>query len=101
MIVSGGIAGLAGAIQVFAFSNRFYADFSAGYGFNALGVALLAGQSPVALGPAAIFFGLLTKASASLQFAGLPKGAANVVLGCLIAISAVYRYRDARQREGE
>ncbi|HEY3780195.1 MAG TPA: ABC transporter permease [Fimbriimonadaceae bacterium] len=93
MVVSGGIAGLAGAVQVLGYTFRYYQDFSQGYGFNALGVALLAGSNPLGIIPAAFFFGLLTKGSSALQVLGIPKDSGFVVLGLLIIVFATIRYR--------
>ena len=42
--VAGASSGLAGAVQVLAYEGRFYQGFSPGYGVDALGVALLAGN---------------------------------------------------------
>ena len=96
MLVSGAIAGLAGGVQVLAYEGRYYADFSPGFGFSSLGVALLAGPDAWFVAPSAFIFGILTKGSASLSLLGIPKGTSNVVLGCLIAVVAVYRF--ARKR---
>lgn len=92
MAVSGALAGFAGAVMALGYFGRFYADFSPGYGFNSLGVALLAGSQPVALLPAALFFGVLTKAASGLSLVGIPKGIGQIVLGVLIAVFAAFRY---------
>ena len=97
MLVSGAIAGLAGAFQVLAFEHRFYSGFSPGYGFDALGVALLAGAQAAALIPAALLFGILAKGSTALQIEGLPKGLTTVILGVLILVTAAIRYRRAKR----
>ncbi len=94
MSASGAIAGLAGAFQVLAFEHRFYAGFSAGYGFDSLGVALLAGGSTLALIPSALAFGVLTQGSNVLL--GVPKGITGVLLGLLIIAFAAFRYRARR-----
>lgn len=93
MTASGAIAGVAGALQVLAYENRFYANFSPGYGFDALGVALLAGGSAYGVIPAALLFGILDKGGTSLQIFGVPKGITIVVLGALIIVAAALRYR--------
>jgi len=97
MATSGAIAGFAGAIQVLAYENRFYAGFSPGYGFDGLGVAILAGASPLGIIPSALLFGIIGKGTGSLQLLGVPKGLSAVLLGLLIIVFAAYRYR--RQRE--
>ena len=96
MLVSGGLAGFAGAVQVLAFEGRFYANFSPGYGFDALGVALLAGGSAFGTIPAAILFGVLAKGGTALQISSVPKGLTTVLLGILIFVAAAIRYRKER-----
>jgi len=93
MSVSGAIAGLAGAVQVLAYENRFYAGFSPGYGFDGLGVAILAGASPWGLFPSALLFGIISKGTSALQLLGVPKGLSSVLLGLLIIAFAAYRFR--------
>lgn len=99
MVASGAIGGLAGAIQVLAFQHRFYAGFSSGYGFDALGVALLAGPAAIGLLPGAFLFGILAKGSTQLQLLGIPKGITGVVLAILVVIAAAIRYRKAKAVE--
>jgi len=94
MATSGAIAGIAGAVQVLAFEHRFYGSFSPGYGFDALGVALLAGQSALLLVPAALLFGILAKGGTMINIIGnVPKGLTTVVVGILIVVAAAIRYR--------
>lgn len=99
MAASGAIGGLAGAVQVLAYEGRFYAGFSSGYGFDALGVALLAGGAAIALVPSALLFGILAKGGTSIQILGVPKGITGVVLGLLILVFAAIRYRREGARE--
>ncbi len=93
MSASGAIAGIAGAFQVLAYEHRFYQDFSPGYGFDALGVALLAGTSAWGILPGAILFGLLNSGSASVSILGVPRGITGVILGLQIIVFAAFRYR--------
>jgi ABC-type uncharacterized transport system permease subunit len=99
MCVSGALGGMAGALHVFASEHRFYDGFSSGYGFDALGVALLAGSSPYGLLPAAIGFGALAQGSTGIQILGVPKGLTYVVLGLLVLTFAVVRYRRPETHE--
>lgn len=96
MAASGTIAGIAGAAQVLAFEGRFYQGFSPGYGFDALGVALLAGESALGVLPASLLFGVLAKGGTALQADGVPKGITTVILGFLIIIAAAIRYRKVK-----
>jgi len=74
MLLSGGIAGLAGAEQVLGQYRSFYDGFSPGYGFDGIAVAMLAANNPIGVIAAALLFGVLTGGSAVLQMmTGLSK----------------------------
>lgn len=96
MSASGALGGLAGAVMVVAYEHRFYANFSPGYGFTALGVALLAGTSAYAVLPAALLFGVLERGGTFINTMGIPKGITLVVLALLVLIAGAVRYREAR-----
>lgn len=74
MILSGGVAGMAGAEQVLGQYGAFYDNFSPGYGFDGIAVAMLANFSPIGVIFAAFLFGALNGGSAVLQMTtGLSK----------------------------
>jgi simple sugar transport system permease protein len=96
MFWSGAMGGLGGAIQVLALQFRFYPSISSGYGFDALGVAMLAGVSSIGLIPAALLFGALTRGGNQVAILdGVPKGITGILLGILIIVAAAVRYRKA------
>ena len=66
LVLSGGIAGLAGLGEVFGVQNRLVMDISAGYGFTGIAVAMIAGLNPIAVIPTAFLFGGLMNGSFSL-----------------------------------
>ena len=78
-----------------AYEHNFYTGFSSGFGFDALGVALLAGGSPWGVLPAAFAFGALAKGTTSVQTLGVPSGLSGVLLAVLIIVFAAFRYRKA------
>ncbi|MBS1728981.1 MAG: ABC transporter permease [Armatimonadetes bacterium] len=92
MMLSGALAGLAGALQVAQFEHRFYDGFATGYGFDALGVALLAGSNPFYLFLSAFFFGALNKGGTAIAILGVDKGITMVVLAVVILMFASVRY---------
>jgi len=101
MTWSGAIGGLAGAAQVLGSQFYFAPDLSSGYGFDALGVALLAGSSPAGLLPSSALFGVLNKGGTSIQVNDqVPKGIMYVVLGLFIVIAAAIRYRKRLVSDG-
>ncbi|GMQ77587.1 MAG: ABC transporter permease [Anaerolineae bacterium] len=71
-MIAGGIAGLAGIMEVQGLPRVLPVGFNAGYGFTAIAVSLLALNNPLAVIPAALIFGLLTVGGDYLQIrAGL------------------------------
>jgi general nucleoside transport system permease protein len=67
MGISGGLAGLAGIIQVLGVDDIMTGGVLAGYGFDAIAVALVARSNPWAIVPAALLFGALRSGSSFMQ----------------------------------
>jgi len=67
LALSGGLAGLGGAVQVSAVTHRLYESFSPGWGFEAIAVALLARLNPLGVVPCAILFGALDNGAQAMQ----------------------------------
>lgn len=67
MALSGALAGLGGAVQLSAISGRLYENFSPGWGYEAIAVALVARLNPLAVVLTACFFGALDNGSQSIQ----------------------------------
>jgi len=67
LALSGALAGLAGGIEVSAITFRLYENFSPGYGYTAIAVALLGRLNPLGVVVAAVLFGALDVGSAAMQ----------------------------------
>ena len=67
MALSGGLAGLAGAIEVSGKSHVMYPELFAGYGFDAIAVALLARTNPRNMLWAGLLWGGLLSGSSIMQ----------------------------------
>jgi simple sugar transport system permease protein len=67
MGISGALAGLAGIIQVLGVDGIMTGGVLAGYGFDAIAVALVARSNPWAILPAALLFGALHSGSGFMQ----------------------------------
>lgn len=67
MAIAGGFAGLAGMIQVSGVFQRVYDGFSAGFGFDAIAVALLGKNSPIGIALAAVLFGAFQRGGTIMQ----------------------------------
>ena len=61
MTLSGMLAGMVGINEVLGYRYRYYHDFSPGYGFSGIAVALLGRNHPVGVVLAAILFGALIR----------------------------------------
>jgi simple sugar transport system permease protein len=105
LLVSGGIAGLAGAAESTGVTFALYEGLSPGYGYTAIAVALLAGLHPLGIIVSAVLFGALGAGADAMQRdAGVPAElagviAALVVLG-MLALPGVSRVRDRRATQG-
>ena len=98
-LVSGALAGLAGATQVTGVTHALYEDISPGYGYTAIAVALLAGLEPYAVIATGILFGALEAGAAAMQRdAGVPSVVVSVVEATLILVFLIPRTRKASGR---
>jgi general nucleoside transport system permease protein len=61
MTISGGLAGMVAIGEVLGYRYRYYHDFSAGWGYLGIAVALLGRNHPLGIFIAAIFFAVLKR----------------------------------------
>jgi general nucleoside transport system permease protein len=94
-LLSGALAGLAGAVEVSGVTYALYENISPGYGYTAIAVALLGGLHPIAVAGSGIFLGALEAGAASMQRdAAVPSVLVSVVEA--LVILAVIGLRAAR-----
>jgi general nucleoside transport system permease protein len=80
-LLSGGLAGLGGALEVAGLKGYVTLDLSPGFGMTGIIVAMLAGLRPIAVVPAAIFVaGLFVGADAMGRAYRIPGFIADVIL---------------------
>lgn len=85
--IGGAFAGLAGAIVVLGIDGLLARDFSPGYGFVGIAVALLARSRPLWIVPAAALFSVVTVGGSYLEAAvGLSADVALVIQGLLLLL---------------
>ncbi len=104
MLISGGIAGLAGVGEVVGLHHRLRLDISKGLGFTGIIVAMLGGLNPLAIVISAIFFGALINGSNAMQiFTGVPVALVYalqaIVLLCLLSFQVFANYRIRRVKD--
>jgi ABC-type uncharacterized transport system permease subunit len=104
MFLSGCLAGLAGVSQGLGISHNVALGFRAGYGFDAIALALLGKSHPTGVVAASIIFGVLRAGAARMQsVAGVPTEIVQIVQALVIVfiaapaiIRAIYRFRERR-----
>ena len=97
MFIGGGLAGLAGMIEVSAIQGRLRPSLSPGYGFIGFLISWMAGGNPLGIVTAAFLLAIVTAGGDILQMAhGLPGSAVNI-LNALILFVVLSR----QARKGE
>jgi simple sugar transport system permease protein len=98
MLVSGGLAGLAGLPDLLGSTYRYGLDFPSGAGYTGIAVALLGRNTPVGIALSALLFGFLERSALILDIQGIPKEIVTIMQG-VIVISVVVAYEVVRRVE--
>jgi simple sugar transport system permease protein len=84
---SGGLAGLAGAVEIAGVHHKLLEGISPGFGYTAIVVALLGRNRPAGIVLAAVGIAALQVGSSAMQrVAGVPSSIAWIVMGTLVAL---------------
>lgn len=91
MMISGALAGAAGAAMYLSDSRTFInvVEVLPAQGFMGISVALLANSNPVGIIGSAIFFGYLTVGGARLQVFGLSPELVDIIIGTIVYFSSL------------
>lgn len=102
-LISGAIAGVAGAVEYTGVTYAIYDNFSPGYGYTAIAVALLARLHPIAVLATALLFGALEAGGSAMQRdASVPRVIVSVVEATFILlVLAAERWRAPRLQTHE
>ncbi|HSK47780.1 MAG TPA: ABC transporter permease [Coriobacteriia bacterium] len=85
LCISGALAGLAGAVEVMGVHWRLFDQFSSGFGFTGIAVALLAKNNPIGVIAAALLFGALSAGAGTMQLeAGISQKVVFILQGLII-----------------
>lgn len=97
-LTGGGLAGLAGAIELSGVTFALYESLSPGYGYTAIVVALLGRLDPLAIIASAVLFGALESGALAMQReAGIPSVVVTAIEAILVlAVLVAERWRAAR-----
>ena len=94
MLVSGALAGVAGANDVLSTKGTFQAEWNPEYGLSAFALVFLARRNPYALLPAALFLGVLAYgADVMPRAAGIAPSFFSLFEGILLIVFAVLHWR--------
>ena len=94
MVISGALAGFLGLNEIMGVQHRVLLDFTAGYGFVGIAVALMGRNHPVGICLAALLFGALYQGGAELAFE-IPKMTRDMVVviqGLVILFSGALEF---------
>lgn len=92
MLVSGGIAGLAGALNITGIAPHTITTLvmQEGYGFNGMAVAFIAGCSALGCLPASLLFAALVYGGMTVQqVVGIPSEVINIMIGTIVFFTAL------------
>ncbi|MEP7300903.1 MAG: ABC transporter permease [Caldimonas sp.] len=97
-LLSGGLAGLAGAVEVAGRAGYVTLDMSPGYGYTGIVIAMLAHLNPLAVvGASVLVAGVLVGADSMSRAIGVPSYLADVVVAsamlAVLTASMLTRYR--------
>jgi simple sugar transport system permease protein len=85
MLISGGMAGLAGIVEVLMIHTRLKGTISGGYGFSAILVALLGRMNPFGVAVASLFFAALIIGAETMHVLyGLPPELADAIQAVIV-----------------
>lgn len=90
MAISGGLAGLGGAMQLMGMSMRI-SQYSSqeGYGFQGITVALIGASNPIGCIFAGLFYGAMKYGGSKLNLVGAPSEIVEIIMGCIVFFIAI------------
>ena len=106
MSIAGGLAGLAGAVEILGITKNYPAEYNTTYGFDGIAVALLGRAHPFGVVAGALLFGVLRSGAGTMQrLTDIPIDIISIVQGAIILFVAAEvivrrflpRFRGARR----
>ena len=105
MSISGGLAGLGGAVQILGMSGRL-SQFASQeqYGFQGITVALIGSSNPIGCIFSGLFYGAMKYGGGKLSLVNAPAEVVDIIMGTIIffiAISHIFKVIFARKKGGK
>lgn len=94
MVISGALAGFVGLNEILGVHHRLLLNFTAGYGFTGIAVALMGRSHPVGIVLASLLFGALYQGGTELdfEFQTITRDLVVVIQGLVILFSGALAY---------
>lgn len=90
MLISGGIAGLGGAIELAGNTHYLFENMSPGYGYTAIAISVLANNNPIGVIFSSLLFGFLNAGSTAMQRAAdVSASFVNIFQGIVVVFVAL------------
>lgn len=90
MLISGGLAGVAGTVEILGVQRRLRDQFLTGTGYTAIAIALFGRNDPLGIALAAIMFGALEAGASNMEaLAGVPSTLVEIIQAVIIFLVAV------------
>lgn len=103
MLISGGMSGLAGSIELMGIHHRLIEDISPNYGFTAIIIAILGRGEPIRVLFAAFFFAVLTVGADGMRMElGIPTAVGSILQALVLMFalgSEIYERRLQKQEQ--
>lgn len=88
MLVSGALAGLAGAVLILGTEQRYPATIGAPYGFDGIAMALIGNGHPLGVLASSVLFGALRAGGTRMQLFGVHKSFPELIQGLALLLVA-------------
>jgi general nucleoside transport system permease protein len=98
LVLSGGLAGLVGMVELLGRDYAYTLTSPQGYGFTGIAVALLGRNHPVGIALGALLWAFLDKSALALDFVGVPREIVLIMQGSIV-LSVVVAYEIVRRYE--
>lgn len=88
--ISGSLGGLVGSLEILGIQKRLLQNFSAGYGFDGIAVALLGKNSPIGIMLSSFLFGAMKTGGNMVQmFSSVPSSVVMIIQAIIILLMAI------------
>ncbi|MEL7645814.1 MAG: ABC transporter permease [Anaerolineaceae bacterium] len=107
MVISGALAGIAGAVQILAVNRSMALGLSSGYGFDSIALALIGNNTPLGVILASLLFGTLRNgATRMMVVSAIPIDIVDVIQAIILMfvaapaiIRAIYHLKKPKKEE--